>query len=140
MSVFAVWVSLMSTLFGAASDPECYALGGLDIARAEALANGNVTDLRSVYADPAAAAPDVRLLKRYAARGLRVVGAGMVRDECRVVERAASRVELDVTERLARTWAVAPTGESIRLPRDEASHQRVVLTGGPGRWRIASVR
>ena len=141
MSVFAVWVSLMSTLFGAASDPECYALGGLDIARAEALANGNVTDLRSVYADAAAAAPDVRLLKRYAARGLRVVGAGMVRGQCRVVARSAFRVELDVTERLAQAWAVAPTGESTRLPRDEASRHRVVLTGDDAeRWRIASVR
>jgi len=140
VSVFAVWISLMSTLFGAASDPECYALGGLDVARAEALANGNLTDLRSVYVDSAAAAPDVRLLKRYAARGLRVVGAGMVRGECRVVARSASRVELDVTERLARAWAVEATGESTRLPRDGTSRHRVVLTGDAGRWRIASVR
>ena len=138
--MLAVWVSLMSTLFGAASDPECYALGGLDVARAEALANGNLTDLRSVYADSAAAAPDVRLLKRYAARGLRVVGAGMVRGECRVVTRSASRVELDVADRLAQAWAVAPSGESTRLPRDEVSRHRVVLTGDAGRWRIASVR
>ena len=130
----------MSTLFGAASDPECYALGGLDVARAEALANGNLTDLRSVYADSTVAAPDVRLLKLYAARGLRVVGAGMVRGECRVVARSASRVDLDVAERLAQAWAVAPTGESTRLPRDETSRHRVVLTGGVGRWRIASVR
>ena len=140
MSVFAVWISLMSTLFGAASDPECYALGGLDVARAEALANGNLTDLRSIYADSAAAAPDVRLLKLYAARGLRVVGAGMVRRECRVVTRSASHVELDVTERMARAWAVAPTGESTRLPRDEISRHRVVMTGEAGRWRIAAVR
>ena len=140
MSVFAVWISLMSTLFGAADDPECYALGGLDVARAEALADGNLTDLRAVYAHPAAAEPDARVLKRYAARGLRVVGAGMVRGECRVVARAATRVELDVTEHLARAWAVGPTDESIRLPRDETSRHRVVLAGGAGRWRIASVR
>ena len=140
MSVFGVWISLMSTLFGAASDPECYALGGLDVARAEALADGNLTDLRSVYADTTAAAADAQLLKRYAARGLRVVGAGMVRDECRVVAREPARVELDVTERVARTWAVDPTGAATRLPRDESSRHRVVLTGGSGRWRIASVR
>ncbi len=140
MSLFAVWISLMSTLFGAADDPECFALGGLDVARAEALADGNLGDLRSVYADSTAAAADARLLKRYAARGLRVVGAGMVRDECRVVARSAARVELDVTERLARTWAVRSTGASTRLPRDETSRHRVVLTGGAGRWRIASVR
>ena len=130
----------MSTLFGAASDPECYALGGLDVARAEALADGNLTHLQSVYANSVARAPDVRLLKRYAARGLRVVGGGMVRAECRVVARAAGRVELDVTEHLAQTWAVGPADESIRLPRDRLSRHRIVLTGGVGRWRIASVR
>ena len=140
MSLFAIWISLMSTLFGAADDPECYALGGLDVARAEALADGNLTDLRSLYAQRDAAAPDVRLLKRYAARGLRVVGAGMVRGQCRVVARTASRVELDVTERLAPAWAVSTAGEIMRLPRDEPSHRRVVLTGGRVDWRIASVR
>jgi hypothetical protein len=140
MSVLAVWISLMSTLFGAADDPECYALGGLDIARAEALADANLTDLRSLYAHSVAAAPDARLLKRYAARGLRVVGAGMVRGECRVVARAAERVELDVRERLAPTWAVSHTGIATPLPRDELSRHRVVLTGGAGHWRIASVR
>ena len=140
MSLFAVWISLMATLFGAADDPECYALGGLDVARAQALADGNVTDLRSVYAHPTAAEADERMLKRYAARGFRVVGAGMIRGTCRVVAREESRVELEVAERLARAWAVAPTGESIRLPRDGTSRHRVVLTGGAGRWRIASVR
>ena len=129
----------MSTLFGAADDPECYALGGLDVARAEALADGNLTELRSLYAHSAAADPDARLLQRYAARGLRVVGAGMVRGECRVVARAAERVELDVSERLAPTWVVGPSGAATRLPRDELSRHRVVLTGGAGRWRIASV-
>lgn len=140
MSVFAVWISLLSTLFGAADDPECYALGGLDVARAEALADGNLTELRAVYAQSAAANRDVYVLKGYAARGWRVVGAGMVRAECRVVGRAAARVELDVKEHLARTWAVGPSDESVRLPRDQISRHRIVLTGGTGNWRIASVR
>ena len=140
MSLFAVWISLMSTLFGAADDPECYALGGLDVTRAEALADGNLTDLRSVYARSAASEPDIRLLKRYAARGFRVVGAGMIRAECRVVARTPSSVELDVTERLAPAWVIGPGDGSIRLPRDETSRHRIVMTGGTGRWRIASVR
>lgn len=140
MSLFAVWISLMSTLFGAADDPECYALGGLDVARAEALADGNLTELRAVYANSAVAESDVRLLTRYASRGLRIVGAGMVRGECRVVAREPERVELDVADRLAQTWAVGPDGAATRLPSDELSHHHVVLTGGPGRWQIASVR
>ena len=139
MSLFAVWISLIATLFGAADDPECYALGGLDVARAEALADGNLTDLRSVYVDPGAAAPDAQLLKRYASRGFRVVGAGMIRSECRVVTRTESRVELDVRERLAPAWAVSTTGAATRLPRDQPARRQVVLTGGAGRWRIASV-
>lgn len=129
----------MSTLFGAADDPECYALAALDVARAEALADANLTDLRAVYATSAASSSDGRLLKRYAARGYRVVGAGMVRDACRVVERANGRVVLDVVERLAPAWAVSETGESTRLPRDAATRHRVILTGGGERWRIASV-
>ncbi len=139
MPLFAVWASLLATLFGAADDPECYALGGLDVARAEALGDANLTDLRDVYTHAAVAAPDARLLKRYASRGLRVVGAGMIRAECRVVVRTDSRVELEVAERVAPAWAVGPAG-ATRLPRDELSRHRVVLDAGDGRWRIASVR
>lgn len=140
MSLFGVWLSLMSTLFGAADDPECYALGGLDIARAEALADQNLADLRALYATAAAAQPDERVLKRFAARGLRVIGAGMLRTGCRVVTRAGDRVELDVTDRLAPAWAVGMAGASIRLPSDEPTRHRIVLTGETGRWQIASVR
>jgi hypothetical protein len=140
MSAFAVWISLMSTLFVPAADPECYALGGLDVSRAEALADVNVAKLRAVYASPSAASPDERTLKRYAARGFRVVGAGMVRDQCRVVARSSGRVELDVTERLARAWAVSEVGDARRLPRDQFTRHRITLVGGAGRWRIDSVR
>lgn len=139
MSLFALWISLMATMFGAATDAECYVLGGLDMARAEALADANLTQLRAVYAAAGASSRDSRLLKRYAARGYRVVGAGMVREECRVVERAPARIELDVSERLAPAWAVSETGESTRLPRARPERHRIVLTGGAGRWRIASV-
>jgi hypothetical protein len=136
----AFLISMLLTLFGPAADPECFALGGLDLARAEALANVNLTELRHVYANPVAAAPDEHILKRYAARGFRIVGAGMVRDECRAVVRAPGRVELDVTERLAPAWAVSETGAQWRLPRDRFSRHRVVLAGSEAGWRIASVR
>jgi hypothetical protein len=140
MAVFAVWISLMSTLFGPASDPECYALGGLDVARAEALADVNVAALRSVYATDSAASRDERILKRFAARGFRIVGAGMVRDECRVVARSSGRIELDVMERLAPAWVVSEAGDARALPRDTFTHHRVTLSGAVGRWQIASVR
>jgi len=140
MPVFALWISLVTTLFGSGEAPECYALGGLDVARAEALANVDVTDLRAVYADRAAASRDEQILKRYAARGFRIVGAGMIRDECRVVSRTSGRVELDITERMAPAWVVSEGGQARRLPRDRSTRHRVTLIGSDGRWRIASVR
>lgn len=139
MPVLAVWVSLLASLLGPADDPECYALGGLDVARAQALADADVTALQTVYADVASAKPDRMLLERYAARGYRIVGAGMIRRSCRVVVRSDDRVELDVTDRLASSWVVSELGMVTRLPHDGFNRHHVVLTGGTGRWRIASV-
>ena len=140
MPVLAVWVSLLATLLGPADDPECYVLGGLDVARAQALADVNVADLQRVYASTSAAKADRAMLQRYAARGFRVVGAGMIRASCRVATRSPWRIELEVSERLAPAWAVSEAGEARRLPRDRYSQRHIVLTGGVGRWRIASVR
>jgi hypothetical protein len=139
MPVLAVWISLLATLLGPADDPECYALGGLDVARAQALADADVTALQRVYADMASAKRDRSLLQRYGARGYRIVGAVMIRGSCRVVHRSDERVELDVVERLASAWVVSELGKVTRLPRDGFDRHRVVLTGGTGRWRIASV-
>lgn len=139
MPVLSVWISLLATLLGPADDPECYVLGGLDVVRAQALADVNVTDLGRVYATDRAAERDRRLLERYAARGYRIVGAGMIRESCRVVDRSAERIELQVSERLAPSWVVSESGESRRLPQDGWTSRRVVLTGVDGRWRIASV-
>lgn len=139
MPVLAVWISLLASLLAPGDDPECYALGGLDVARARALAEVNVTDLERLYASNDAASRDRRILERYAARGLRVVGAGMTRASCRVVARTPRRVDLEVTERLSRSWVVDEAGATRELPRDGFSRRRIVLTGGTGRWRIASV-
>jgi hypothetical protein len=136
----AACVSILATMFGAADDPECYALGGLDVARAQALADVNVAALERVYASDRAAGRDRRVLQRYAARGFRVMGSGMIRSSCRVVVRAPRRVELDVTERMAPSWVVDSVGRTRKLPRDGSSRHLVVLTGGTGRWRVASVR
>ncbi|HUQ00313.1 MAG TPA: hypothetical protein VM093_07610 [Aeromicrobium sp.] len=136
MPLLTAVVSLLTMLLGPGTDPECYALGGLDVARAEALANVDLTALRAVYASRAAAVTDERVLKRYAARGFRIVGGGMVREECRAVARAGRRVELDVTERLAPALAVDETGRIRRLPRDRFTRHRVVLVRGDDDWQI----
>ncbi len=140
MPVLAVWISLLATLLGPADDPACYVLGGLDVARAQALADVNVTDLQQVYASDRAASRDRQVLERYAARGFRIVGAGMIRDSCRVVARSSGRIELQVSERLAPSWAVSDAGAARRLPRDGSTARRATLTEADGRWRIAWVR
>lgn len=140
MPVLAVWISLLATLLGPGDDPECYVLGGLDVARAQALADVNVRDLQRVYASDRAASHDRRVLERYAARGYRIVGAGMIRESCLVVSRSDERVELQVSERMAPSWVVSEAGDARRLPHDGATSRRVSLTRVDGRWRIASVR
>jgi len=140
MPVLAVWISLLATLLGPADDPECFIVGGLDVARAQALADVNVRDLEQVYVSKRTASRDRQVLERYAARGYRIVGAGMIRESCRVVDRSPGRVELQVTERLAPSWVVSEAGEARRLPRDGSTARRVVLARDGGRWRIASVR
>lgn len=139
MPILAVWVSMLATLFGPADDAECFALGGLDVARAQALAASNATALSSVYASRATSGDDRRVFELFAARGYRLVGAGMIRNSCRAIDRAPGRVTLDVSERLAPTWAVSESGNVRRLPRSGLERHRVVLAQVGGRWRIASI-
>lgn len=140
MPLLAGLLSLLATLFGPSTDPECYALGGLDLRRAQALSEVNMSALRDVYANDVAAARDQRILEQYAARGFRIVGAGMSRGACRVTQRDVDRITLAVTERLTPAWVVSESGDARRLPNDRFTRREVVLTGGDGRWQIASVR
>jgi len=110
-----------------------------DLARSRAYAAGDVADLRSLYAaGSAAGTTDVRLLRSYRERGLRVEGLRMQVLAVDVLGHGPGRWRLRVTDRLTGAAAV---GKRVRvpLPRDEASTQVVTLRLIDGSWRVSSV-
>ncbi|WP_395659738.1 hypothetical protein [Nocardioides sp.] len=109
-----------------------------DARRAQAWAAGDVADLRGLYTPRSAAGrADAAMLRAWQARGLRVEGLRMQLLAVRVRARTPTRLELDVTDRLA-DGVVAPGPEA--LPRDRPSRHLVTLRRVAGEWRVASVR
>ncbi len=110
-----------------------------DVRRAAAWAAGDGAALGALYTDGSAAGRrDRAMLGRYGARGLRVRGMRMQMLAGEVRSRAAGRIVLVVTDRLAHAVAV---GQGIRvgLPRDRATRRTVVLRRVAGEWRVARV-
>ncbi|MDR7255184.1 hypothetical protein J2X46_004186 [Nocardioides sp. BE266] len=111
-----------------------------DERRAAAWAAGDVTELRSLYADGSrTGAADAKLLRHYLARGLRVEGLTTQVLALEVVDQTGRRLVLEVTDRVVGGSAVGgPT--PIALPADRASTRRVVLVRPAERWLVAEVR
>ena len=111
-----------------------------DERRAAAWADADVRALRELYADGSrTGAADVRLLRRYRARGLAVRGLTTQVLALEVVDRAPSRLVLEVTDRVVGGRAVGgPT--PVALPVGRASTRRVVLVRDGGRWRVVEAR
>lgn len=120
-------------------DPECLVLGGLDAVRAEAFATVDPARLDDVYVDRRAAREDVDILTSYRRRGFHLEGMALIREFCRVSERAPDRVVLEVVDRLGPTWARSADGSRRRLPRDRPTHRTVVLEQVGVAWRVAEV-
>ena len=115
-------------------------LDAWDVRRAAAWSRGDPAALRSLYvAGSAAGRADVRMLRAWVDRGLRVRAMRMQVLDAELVTRTADRIVLDVTDRLARAVA-AGGGAEIRLPGDAASTRTVVLRRRAGEWRVAEVR
>lgn len=112
-----------------------------DQARADAFASGDVDALRDLYlARSAAGTSDVRLLRAYLRRGLRVEGMRMQLLAVDVLHEAPDRLRVRVTDRLVGAVAVG-NGRRTALPGDAASQRVVELRRNPaGRWRVAWVR
>lgn len=113
-----------------------------DVRRSRAWSAGDPAALRRLYvAGSAAGTRDVRMLRAWQRRGLRV--HGLRAQLLRVIVRSVRprRLVIDVTDRLA-GGVVAGTdaGRTIELPRDAASRRRVVLRVVAGEWRVVSVR
>ena len=110
-----------------------------DAARAVAWAAGDVAALRGLYVrgSPAGRA-DVRLLRRYLDRGLRVRGLHTQVFSFRVRQRAPRLVVVRVVDRIVGGTAVGE-GACVPLPHDGADRRTVTLRRQHGRWLVADV-
>lgn len=115
-------------------------LAGWDQRRAAAWARGDAAALAELYAPGSrSGAADVRLLRAYAGRGLRVEGLTTQVLALRVVERSPRRLVLVVTDRVVGGSAVGGAAP-VALPADRASTRRVLLVRQRGRWVVAEAR
>lgn len=122
-----------------ASTPAVAVLRSWDLSRAHAYAEGDAESLRSLYvAGSVAGTTDVRLLRSYAGRGLRVKEMKMQILAVDVLAHSQGRWRLRVTDRL---YAAAAVGDDARvaLPRDQASTRVVTMLLRAGAWKVASV-
>ena len=112
-----------------------------DERRAAAWAEGDAGALRGLYVDGSAAGgADVRVLRDYLRRGLRVEGMTTQVLALRVVARSPGRrLALEVTDRVVGAEAVG-SGDRVALPVDRPSTRRVLLVREGGRWLVAAVR
>jgi hypothetical protein len=122
-----------------ARSPALDVLHGWDEARSHAWATGDVAGLRRLYvAGSAAGRADVRLLRRYLARGLVVRQLRMQVFAVHVMRRDDGVLRMRVTDRVA--GGVAVTGrQRLRLPADRPTAHTIVLRRVAGAWRVASV-
>ena len=110
-----------------------------DARRAAAYASGSSRRLAGLYvAGSSAGTADVRVLRGYLGRGLRVRGLRMQLLTVSVVDRLDDRWRLAVTDRVAGGVAVG-RGRRLALPRDRAdTHVVTLMRAGDRRWRVAA--
>lgn len=114
-------------------------LSAWDAARADAYAAGSVAALRDLYVGTVGAA-DMRVLRSYLRRGLRVQGMQMQIVGLSVLGHQPGRWRLRVTDRLHHAVAVGH-GQRIVLPSDRPSSRVVVLVkGADATWRASAIR
>lgn len=136
----AALVTWWATLLGPGDTAaECLALGRLDAERARAFAAADPAALEAVYADDALRRRDQRVLRDYAARGLRLEGMAQLRSSCRLVDGDGRRLELEVVDRLGPTRVTGSDG-SRWLPRDRPTRRSVTLVRSDDGWRVRASR
>ena len=115
-------------------------LAAWDERRAAAWAAGDGGELSRLYVEGSrTGAADVRLLRHYRTRGLRVTGLTTQVLALEVLDRAPSRLVLVVTDRVVGGRAVGGSSP-VALPADRASTRRVVLARVGGRWLVVEAR
>ena len=114
-------------------------LASWDARRSRAWTTGDVAALRRLYVPGSRAGRgDVRMLRAYAARGLRVRGLGTQVLALRVVRESPRLLELVVTDRVTGGEAVG-RGRPLALPADRPSTRRLLLRRVGGRWLVDEV-
>lgn len=115
-------------------------LAAWDARRARVWERGDVAGLAALYAEGSRAGrADVRLLRRYRDRGLRVEGLSTQVLALDVLRRSPRRLLLVVTDRVVGGVAVGGA-VPVALPRDRASTRQVELTRAPGMpWQVVEV-
>lgn len=120
-------------------DPAADVLREWDAARAAAWAAGDAAALRALYLPGAEAGRrDVRLLRSYLERGLRVSGLQYQRLQIRVLVRDDALLRLEVVERLLPA-SVHRGSEVRRLPAGQPVRRVVELRRLGSSWRVAAV-
>lgn len=115
-------------------------LAGWDERRSRAWAAGDAAALRRLYVPGSRAGlGDVRMLRAYAARGLRVRGLGTQVLALRLVRETPRLLDLVVTDRVVGGVAVGG-GRRVALPADRPSTRRLLLRRVGGRWLLDRVR
>lgn len=121
--------------------PAAELLRSWDAQRSAAYASGSVRMLRDLYVPGSRAGrSDVRVLRAWTTRRLRVEGMRTQVLALRVLARGDDRLVLRVTDRLVAAEAAGATG-ATPLPRDRADTRVLtLLQGSDGAWRVAAVR
>jgi hypothetical protein len=121
--------------------PAAERLRAWDAQRSAAYAAGSVRMLRVLYVTGSRAGrADVRLLRAWTERGLRVEGLRTQLLGLRIVSQRQDRLVLRVTDRLVAGEAVGEAGRTP-LPRDRADTRVLTLVrASDGVWRVAEVR
>jgi hypothetical protein len=126
----------------AAADPAGPAatLAAWDARRAAAWAAGDPAALARLYTEGSrTGAADLRSLRRYRERGLRVEGLTTQVLALDVVDRTPHRLVLRVTDRVVAGTAVGGPAP-VALPADRASTRTVVLVRRHAAWVVAAAR
>ena len=121
--------------------PAAERLRAWDAQRSAAYAVGSVRMLRDLYVTGSrAGSADLRLLRAWTQRGLRVEGLRTQVFGLRVVSQRPDRLVVRVTDRLVAGEAVGASARTP-LPRDQADTRVLTLRrGSDGAWRMAAVR
>ncbi|GAA5116412.1 hypothetical protein GCM10023339_24990 [Alloalcanivorax gelatiniphagus] len=115
-------------------------LAAWDARRAAAWAARDPAALARLYAAGSrTGATDVRSLRRYRERGLRVEGLTTQVLALEVVGRTPDRLVLRVTDRVVGGTALGGAAP-VALPADRASTRTVVLVREDGSWVVSAVR